>query len=232
MSWPTDPSERVLISQRLSALDSCAVSDALDALGLAGVVTSLRPLTSDRRAAGRVLTVELGQATAAAPGRHLCTAAIEAAQQGDIILVAHQGRADCAGWGGNLSRAAARRGVVATIVHGAVRDIDESRSIGYPVFGTGATPRTARGRVQEYGWGEPVQIENLRVAAGDFVVADGSGVVFVAAEEVERVVETAEHIVRREASMADLIDQGVPVSEVMGASYESLLSRSRPASPG
>ena len=52
---------------RLSRLDSCAVSDALDKLGLeksgkSGAVTGIRRFSSERRIAGRVLTVKLDRA--------------------------------------------------------------------------------------------------------------------------------------------------------------------------
>ena len=61
-------------------LDSCAVSDALDKLGLKGSVTGLERYSTDRRIAGRVLTVTLGEAAGRSNTRHLCTAAIEAAK--------------------------------------------------------------------------------------------------------------------------------------------------------
>ena len=71
---------------RLSRLDSCAVSDALDKLGLKGSITGIRRFSTDKRIAGRVLTVKLdraeGRAASLHPPRHLCTAAIEAASPG------------------------------------------------------------------------------------------------------------------------------------------------------
>ncbi len=60
---------------------------------------------------------------------------------------------------------------------------------------------------------------------GDYVVADGSGVVFVAATEIERVLDTAEAIVAREEAMAQALRAGTPIGEVMGASYETMLKR-------
>ena len=45
---------------RLLKLDSCAVSDALDKLGLKGSVTGIQRYSTDRRIAGRVVTVTLG----------------------------------------------------------------------------------------------------------------------------------------------------------------------------
>jgi regulator of RNase E activity RraA len=211
------------IGPRLARLDACAVSDAVDALGREGVLDGVGPLTGPARISGRVVTVELGRPGGEAAHRHLGTAAIVAAAPGDVIVVAHQGRADSAGWGGNLSRAAKRAGVAGVIVDGAARDVDESRAVGFPVFATSATPRTARGRTVEVSWGDPIEIGGLRVAPGDFVVADSTGVVFIAAADVEPVLARAEAITATEAAMAAAIDAGTPVDEVMGASYETML---------
>lgn len=216
----------------LANLDACAVSDALDALGLPGVVDGLRCLTGVARISGRVITVELSRAEDAVSGpstpdpgptRHLGTAAADAATPGTVIVVAHQGRTDSAGWGGNLSRAAKRNGAVAVICDGAVRDVDEAREVGLPLFATIATPRTARGRTVERLWGQPVEVAGVRVESGDLVVADSTGVVFVSRRHIAQVVAKATSIVAREASMAAAIDAGAPVSEVMGGDYEHLL---------
>jgi len=209
---------------RLRALDACALSDALDRLGIDDrVATGLVPFTGPATIAGRVVTVELGPPPAPEAGRHLGAAAVDASTGDDVIVVAHQGRQDCAGWGGNLSRGARQRGAAGTIVDGAMRDVDEARNIDYPVFATGATPRTARGRAVEHRWGGPVTIAGVAVDAGDYVVADGTGVVFVRAAEIAEVLAVAEAIAATEATMAASIEAGQPVSTVMGASYERML---------
>src|SRR4051812_49552382 len=133
--------------ERLARLDTCAVSDALDRLGLVGAVAGLRPMWPCPRVAGRVVTVKLKPATGERPSRHLGTAAVEAATPGDVIVVDHGGRAEAAGWGGILSLAAKVKGVGGVIVDGACRDVDESRDVRLPVFARSATPRTARGRI-------------------------------------------------------------------------------------
>ena len=53
-------SDTAELSGRLAKLDACAVSDALDKLGLPGVVSGLFPLTGPVRIAGPVATLELG----------------------------------------------------------------------------------------------------------------------------------------------------------------------------
>ena len=216
-------SKDVSVDDRLARLDACALSDALDQLGHAGVLDGVVSLGGPVRISGRVVTVLLGRPSSEVSSRHLCTAAVEASGPGQILVVAHQGRTDCAGWGGNLSRAARQRGIAGTIVDGAVRDVDESRDIAYPVFARGATPRTARGRAHEQAWGEPVVVNGVEVATGDYVVADGTGVVFVPQALAEAAVAAAEAIVDKEAAMAAAIEKGVPVSSVMSASYETML---------
>lgn len=208
---------------RLAQLDSCAISDAGDALGLRTWVSGLRCVAGQPRVVGRCVTVELGRPNETVVSKHLCTSAVESAGPGDVIVVAHQGRLDCAGWGGNLSRAARHRGVEGTIVHGAARDVDESDLIGYTLFATASTPVTARGRAQEQSWGQPVDVDGLSVATGDWVVADRSGVVFVARERLGELLERAETIAQKEAAMASAIDGGAPVGSVMGTSYETML---------
>jgi len=211
---------------RLSRLDSCAVSDALDKLGLPGSVTGIQRLSTDRRIAGRVLTVTLALA-GGRPGapRHLCTAAIEAATPGDILVVEQRTGVDAASWGGNLSLGAQVRGVAGVIVEGPVRDLDDSRRLDFPVFARSATARTARGRIVEVATNETITVGDVSVSPGDYVVADASAVVFIARNEVLRVVETAETIMQREEAMAAAIRNGRPISQVMGANYERMLNK-------
>ncbi|MGQ4615687.1 RraA family protein [Nocardia sp. R7R-8] len=216
--------------KRLRALDTCAVSDALDRHGLSGVVHGLRPLAADRPLAGRAVTVLLGPPPApraGSPRRHLGTAAVDASGPDEVIVVAHQGRIDCAGWGGLLSRAAAIRGVEGVVVDGAARDLIEAAAVGLPVFARAATPVTARGRAAELAWGEPVELAGTPVAPGDLVLGDSGGVVIVPAGRAQDVLATAEQIAATESAMATAIQAGTPVSTVMGTRYEELTDGDR-----
>ena len=209
---------------RLSRLDTCAVSDALDKLGLAGAVTGIHRFSTDRRIAGRVQTVTLALAGGTSgPPRHLCTQAIERAAPGDLIVVEQRTGVDAAAWGGNLSLGAQVRGVAGVIVDGPVRDIDDSRRLDFPVFARDHTARTARGRIVEVATNEPITVADICVSPGDYAIADGSAVVFVARVEILRVLETAESIMQKEEAMAAAIREGRPISQVMGASYEHML---------
>jgi regulator of RNase E activity RraA len=210
--------------ERLKGVDSCAVSDALDRLKLSGVVTGLLQLSAPRRIAGRVLTVKLGVGEPR-PGkpRHVSTTAIEAAKPGDIIVVEQRSGVNAASWGGILTLGAKLRGVAGVIADGPIRDIDEARAHDFPAFGSGTTTFTARGRLVELATGEPIVIGGIEVKPGDYAIADGSGVVFISPEDIERVLATAESIFAREAAMAKALREGKPITEVMGASYEDML---------
>ena len=214
------------LASRLARLDACAISDALDKLGIAGVVTGIHRLSSDMRIWGRVVTVKLEPDDGRpAASKHLSTTAVETAQPGDVIVVEQRTGIDAAGWGGNLSLGARLRGISGVIVEGPARDLDESRGYGFPVFARDHTSRTARGRLVETGTNVPITVGDIPVSSGDYVVADGSAVVFVAARDIERVLETAEKIVDNERAMAEALRSGTPISEVMGKAYETMLRR-------
>lgn len=211
--------------ERLAKLDCCAVSDALDALGISGLAQGLSAFSTPGRISGRVITVQLGEDDRRTTKRHLGTSAVDVAGSGDVIVVAHNGRRDVAGWGGILALGAKRQGVEGVVIDGACRDIDEAREMGLPIYALCTTARTARGRVIELDWNVPVTMAGVAVAQGDLVVADGSGVAFIPASQAVEVIEKAEMIVRKEQLMAEAVRAGMPLAEVMGANYETMLKK-------
>jgi 4-hydroxy-4-methyl-2-oxoglutarate aldolase len=217
------------ISRRLAKLDVCALSDALDQLGLPSAVTGIAPRTVRRRVSGRAMTVKLaaGKSTSGPP-RHLCTLAIDSAAPGDVIVVEQTTGIDAAGWGGILSNAAKQKGLAGAIIDGPARDIDEAADLDFPVYARSATARTARGRIHEIASGEPILVGGVTLAAGDYVAADSSGMVCIAADKIAVVLDAAERIAAREAVMTKDVLAGSPVSKVMGASYEHMLQSAPP----
>jgi 4-hydroxy-4-methyl-2-oxoglutarate aldolase len=216
---------------RLLRLDSCAVSDALDKLGLAAAVTGLPPRSVARKIAGKVHTVKLVPKEAAprATGtpRHLGTAAIEVSSPGDIIVVEQRTGIDAGSWGGILSLGAKVKGVAGVIADGPLRDVDEARELDFPIYSRSVTARTARNRVAEAATDVPVEIGEIRVHPGDYALADSTGVCFLPAAHASEIVAEAETIAMREAAMAKALLTGQRITEVMGAAYEKMLERSK-----
>jgi len=217
------------IVTRLLRLDCCAVSDALDKLGQPTAVTGLPPRSVPRKIAGKVHTVKLVAKGDAPPAtgapRHLGTTAIEASAPGEIIVVEQRTGIDAGCWGGILSLGAKVRGVAGVIADGPLRDVDEAREFDFPVYSRSVTARTARNRVAELATDLPIQIGDVTVQPGDYVIADSTGVCFLPAAHAAAIVTEAETIAMREAAMGKALLAGRRITEVMGANYEKMLER-------
>jgi len=217
---------REAIIERLAKLDTCAVSDALDSLGLKGATWGVRPQWPCGRIVGRAVTMKIKPAGLQAPTQHLGTAPIEAAKSGDIIVIDNGGKLEFSCWGGLLALSAKLKGLSGVVIDGACRDIDEARELGFPVYARGAVPMTARGRVIQDTFNAEIQFAGVQCHPGDLVIADGSGVVIIAKEREEDVVAAAEAIYQQEQEMADGIRKGYSGLEMLEKlGYEQMLKR-------
>jgi len=87
-------------------------------------------------------------------------------------------------------------------------------------------PITARGRIVQEAWNVPVRLGDVAVRPGDVVMADVNGVVVVALEQLDRVLEAAEQIFDKEARMIEALRAGSSMVEVDRAfNYEQMLQR-------
>ncbi|KAF4537175.1 Demethylmenaquinone methyltransferase family protein [Lasiodiplodia theobromae] len=203
------------ILDRLSALDTNTVSDALDFLGLKGATYGLRPLWDCPKIVGRASTVKVGPKTDAAPTTHLLTPVIDAVTTDDRILVISGGIDGISCWGDILANASKEKHIRGTVIDGMSRDIDGSREVGYPVYGRGVTMISARNRVVQVESGTALQMRGVTVHQDDYVIADSCGTVFVPAQRIDEVLEFAERIDRRQSLMVHAVRAGKAVSEVM-----------------
>ena len=218
--------DREPLVERLSKVDSCAVSDALDSLALKGATWGVRPQWPCPRIVGRAMTMKIKPVGLEQPTQHLGTPAIEAAKPGDVIVIDNAGRPDISTWGGLLSLSAKLKGLSGVVIDGACRDIDEARDLGFPVYSRGVVPMTARGRVMQESFNQEIQFAGVQVRPGDLVIADGSGVVIIPKEKEQQVVEAAEAIFQKEAEMAAGIRKGFSGLEMLEKlGYEQMLKK-------
>jgi len=200
---------------RLAALDTNTVSDALDFLGLSGATVGLRPLWNCPKIVGRASTVLLAPKSGNVPTVHLITPVVEQIDSDDRVLVIAGGIEGISCWGDILANAAAGKHVRGTIIDGFSRDIDGSESIGYPVYGRGVTMISARNRVVQIDAAVTINVAGVDVSEDDYVIADNCGTVFVPQAYIEKVVDLGERITRRQDGMVEAVRSGRSVAKVM-----------------
>ena len=188
-------------------------SDALDELGIAGAVPAshLRATDPGARIAGQAITVLNRRLEAPTSVSRL--AEIEAhnlAEPGDVLVI--QGVAGISSMGGISASVGRRQGEAGAIVDGAVRDIDHSRRIGYPVWSTGASPITGKWRIETVSVNRPVGIAGVEVHPGDLVAADECGVCFVPFARAAEALAVAQRLARSEKERLAKLAEGIPLS--------------------
>ncbi|SRR5258708_6526460 len=166
-----------------SAVRTTTLADFLDRDQVMDI--GIRPLWAPvPRIAGPAFTVRC-------PGGDnlMLHAAIYRAEPGSVI-VAESGDLDYALAGGNVCAVAQRRGIAGFVLDGLIRDLDEVRQLGFPVFARGVIPKPgAKNEVTQLT--APVRCGGVRVSAADLVVADEDGVVVVPKYHQEEVLRQA-----------------------------------------
>jgi 4-hydroxy-4-methyl-2-oxoglutarate aldolase len=159
-------------------------------------------LVPGSRAAGPARTVRCGQ------GDNLMVhAAMAACEPGDVLVLTMPAPEPVALLGELLATQAKGRGAVAVLVDAAVRDGEELAELGLPVW---ARFVRVRGATKEIPGeiDEPVAVGGATIQAGDAVVLDADGVVVVAAERVEEVLEAARDRAEREREKRAKLEAG------------------------
>jgi 4-hydroxy-4-methyl-2-oxoglutarate aldolase len=117
-------------------------------------------------------------------------ASVAHARPGDVLVLTMREPSPVALVGDLLATQAVDQGVAALLVDGAVRDLDELRELGLPIWTRFVR---AQGATKEH-VGEldtPVVVGGAQVAAGDVIVLDADGAVVVPADRVDEVVSAA-----------------------------------------
>lgn len=197
------------------------VSDAMDELGLEGVIPAsvLQPTVPRSRIVGPALTLrnveQRDNAYKGAQERVSKMAEIEAhnlAEPGDVLVI--EGVVGISNMGGLSATIAKRQGEVGAVVDGGVRDIEQQREIGFPVWTRGVSSVTGKWRLQTVAVNGTVRVCGKQVRPGDLVVADEGAVCFIPREHVAAVLKRAQEIAEGEARRYADINAGVPVPEL------------------
>jgi 4-hydroxy-4-methyl-2-oxoglutarate aldolase len=190
---------------------SCLVTDARRRVGAIG---GLLPVIPSQRVAGPALTVNLSVDDLVD-----CMPVLARAEPGDVIVLACGGSTRTAMWGGLMSTLSLKAGVAAGVVDGAIRDVDEIRDLGFPVWYRSTVPRPSptavHDRTEPVQVNVPVVIDGQVINPGDILVADENGIAVVPSEQALAVLEQTKVQIGKEAAIREKIASGATVLDLL-----------------
>ncbi len=193
------PRAEASVVERLRGAPSSAVADAM------GRFRFMDPGIRSRSGlplCGVAVTVN------ARPGDNLMVhKALEVAGSGDVVVVSTNGNTTSAVFGELMCHSALAAGLGGLVVDGAVRDVEEIRALGFPVYSRVVCP----GGCDKDGPGEinvTISCGSVAVAPGDVIVGDEDGVSVVPREIAARVAEKVEAKLEGEGERIERIRDG------------------------
>jgi len=106
------------------------------------------------------------------------------------------------------------RNIAGLVTDGAVRDSDALIALDFPVFSAGLE---IRGTIKKetISVGEPVVLGGVTIRAGDYIVADTDGIVVIAPEMAESVIQAAINRDKKEQNIMNKLREGKTTIELL-----------------
>ncbi len=177
--------------ERLRAFSSATIHEAQGRLGALDSV--IKPVDHRMSLCGPAFTVQC------APRDNLMLqTAIAYARPGDVIVVSAGAYEEAGSFGDVLANACRSKGLGGLITDTGVRDTEDLRALGFPVFSRSIS---IKGTVKETvgPMCEPVTVGGVLVRPGDVMRADADGVVVVRREDAAEVAAASQERVDTEA---------------------------------
>ena len=191
------PQEKIAV---LDGYSSCNISDGMHKMYT--MDSGIKPVCRTKRICGSAVTVKISL------GDNLMLhKALGLVKPGDILVVDAQSCTAFSACGGIMMLRMAKLGVQGVVVDGAVRDIEDIREIGLPVYARALVPQGGG----KSGPGEinfPVSCGGVVVMPGDIIIADESGVVCVPKEDIVSVAAGVEAKLKKEEKSYAEIEAG------------------------
>ncbi|KAL6251366.1 hypothetical protein RBB50_001575 [Rhinocladiella similis] len=210
------------VVKALSEYSTCDVSDALGKLGVPhGGFLAGPTLWSPERQNGKtkiigpaytVQYVPVGDEVSPKCPSHY----IDSVPSGAVIVISAPATINAV-YGSLMSTRAQASGAVGTVVDGRIRDLQDHRDLGYPVFAREIGTAAPYGVARVSGFNVPIEFSKeggtVSVQPGDYVVGDLNGVVCIPAKLAGKVVELIAPQVEADINIARDLRHGVPFTE-------------------
>ncbi|MFD3912764.1 4-carboxy-4-hydroxy-2-oxoadipate aldolase/oxaloacetate decarboxylase [Streptomyces sp. NPDC058603] len=194
--------------ERLGIFSSATIHEAQGRLGALDSV--IKPVDHRMSLCGPAFTVQC------APRDNLMLqTAIAYARPGDVVVVSAGAYEEAGSFGDVLANACRAKGLGGLVTDTGVRDTEDLRALGFPVFSRGVS---IKGTVKETvgPMCEPVTIGGVLVRPGDVVRGDADGVVVVRREDVDEAAAASQRRVDAEAGYIAAYRAGRTVVDMCG----------------
>ena len=189
-------------------ITSSQISDALNNLtGNSGVITGVKPLL-DATLIGNAVTVHT-----ASDDWGTSVKAIDTAKKGEILFIRVDSD-DKAVWGELTSKTAKEKGIIGTIIYGAVRDVGAIKEMEYPVFSRSIVPNAGKPKV-EGKVNVSVECNDVMVNPYDVIIGDECGVVVIPKKLLKQVIKEVMCIKSKEKEIISRIEKGHSLTSIL-----------------
>jgi regulator of RNase E activity RraA len=195
--------------QRCSAVATSTWSDALDQLGIAGVIQGLALQSGSGRVAGSAVTVRetTGPLNECSRESFNVGAFIDVLAEGNILVI-DMGGAMISSFGGLAAQAAGKQRTMGVVINGGCRDVADIRASGLWLMSRHITPVSGKGRVRVDGVNVPITVCGVQVNPGDCIIGDETGLVCVGADKLLDALITAEGLREQDERFSDALSNG------------------------
>ena len=180
-----------------------------DAMHRAKAMRDIRPIVRGKKIVGKAVTVSTMDGDWAKP-----VEAIDVAGEGDVIVIKCSGD-EAAVWGELATRSCINKGIAGVVIDGAVRDVDDIRELGYPIFAKREVPNAGEPK----GFGEinvKIFCGGVEVNPGDWIVADDNGVMVIPKERAYEIARRALEVKKHEERIrGEIEDKGRTLAEIV-----------------
>ena len=202
----------ITLTDRLRGCYSGSLYDVLRAKGYhrQTLPQYIRPLNLQHKLAGPVYTIEGTRDDSLDAHQTLlkwCELLSKA--PANTVLICQPNDHTLAHMGELSAETLAYKKVLGYIVDGGCRDSAFIETLGFPVFCKYFTPVDVVAKWAVTAFGDPIQIGEVTVHTGDYLIADRDGIVVIPAALAEEVVQEAEDVLRTENLVRKAILQGV-----------------------
>ncbi|MBN2041142.1 MAG: orotidine 5'-phosphate decarboxylase [Spirochaetes bacterium] len=188
------------------AFSKVSTANISDAMHRTGEMRGLKPVwqgspEKPMKFAGPAVTVRTYSGDWSKP-----VAAIDECRPGDVLVI-DSCASEIACWGELATHSCITAGVIAVIIDGAARDIDDIRKLQFPVFARHFTPTAGEPK----GFGEinaVIECGGRSIEPGDWIIGDESGIVAVPKKKAMEIANRAIDVKEKEDRIREEIKRG------------------------